>query len=153
MTPAEYVTEIACPTVRDFRDNPRSRRHAYLACIATFHIKDHLKKAGETGIENKMRSTCRKSFDLVRSICNGAKHVATNASHAIPFNAGSDFDRPPAVLSEMVLDLSLLGDTKGGREIGQGQDRTDIYSACKDALINFKANFGNHLGGCDLSDC
>jgi hypothetical protein len=58
MTPAEYVTEIVIPTVRECRDNRRSRRYAYLACIVTFHIKDHLKKAGATLIEDKMRTAC-----------------------------------------------------------------------------------------------
>ncbi|MCJ2089055.1 hypothetical protein MKK88_24160 [Methylobacterium sp. E-005] len=32
--------EIALPTVLEFKANRLSRRHAYLACIATFHIKD-----------------------------------------------------------------------------------------------------------------
>jgi hypothetical protein len=42
MTPAEYVNDIVVPTVREFRDEPRSQRRAYLACMVTFHIKDHL---------------------------------------------------------------------------------------------------------------
>src|SRR5215207_7863998 len=98
MTPAEYVDEIVVPTVKEFRDNRRSRRHAYLACIAVFHIKDHVKKAGGTGVESTMRATCRKSFEIVRAICNGTKHVETNATHQIQFAAGDDWDRPPAIL-------------------------------------------------------
>jgi hypothetical protein len=44
MTPAEYMNGIVVPTPRGLRDNRRSRRHTYLACIAVFHVKDHLRK-------------------------------------------------------------------------------------------------------------
>src|SRR4030095_3617626 len=111
MTPAQYVDQIVIPTVREFRDNRRSRRHAYLACLVTFHIKDHLAKAGETRIETKMRTgRSPKAFDLVRAICNGTKHVETNGSHPHPiqFQAGTDYDRPPARASEMIVGLSVL---------------------------------------------
>jgi hypothetical protein len=152
MTAAEYVDEIVIPTVREFRDNPRSRRHAYLACIVTFHVKDHLARAGENDIEIKMRAAGSKSFDLVR-VCNGTKHLFTQIPHVIPFKAGTDYDRPPARAGEMIAGLSELGDRMGGRQIESGADRFDLYRACKDALINFQRNFSGHLRDCDLSDC
>jgi hypothetical protein len=95
MTPAEYVGEIVVPTVREFGESRRSRQRAYLACIVTFHIKDHLKRAGATQIERTMRTACNDEFELVRSICNGSKHLEADTSHAIPFVAGLDYDRPP----------------------------------------------------------
>jgi hypothetical protein len=153
MTPAKYVDEIVIPTVREFRDNPRSRRHAYLACIVTFHVKDHLKNAGEKRIEKTMRAGGSKSFDLVRSICNGTKHGTTNTSHPIPFQAGTDYDRPPGRAGEMEAGLSELGDPIGGRQIGSVADQLDMYRACKDALTNFQKNFPGRLRDCDLSDC
>lgn len=153
MTPAEYVDEIVIPTVREFRDNPRSRRHAYLACIVTLQIKEHLRKAGEQGIEKTMRAGGSKSFDLVRGICSGTKHGDTDKTHPIPFQAGTDYDRPPARAGEMQLGLSELGDPVGGRQIDSGADRFDLYRACKDALTNFQKNFPDRLGGCRLSDC
>ena len=97
MTPAEFMTEIVVPTLRELRDERRSRQRAYLACIAVFHLKDHLKKAGEKGIENALRASCGVGFDVLRGICNGTKHVETDASHVIAFRAGTDTDRPPAV--------------------------------------------------------
>ena len=45
MTPADFMNEIVAPTLREFRDDRRSRRRAFLACVAVFHVKDHLKKA------------------------------------------------------------------------------------------------------------
>ena len=39
MTPADFMNEIVVPTLRDLRDDRRSRRRAYLACIAVFHLE------------------------------------------------------------------------------------------------------------------
>jgi hypothetical protein len=151
MTPQEFMDEIALPTVAEFKRDPRSRRLAYLACIATFHIKDHLKSAGQTSIETTMRAACGDSFDVVRAICNGTKHVQTDASHPIPFVAGTDWYRPPARLGQMILGVSRLGDPHGGREIGMGQQRRDIYPAVRATLAAYCASFPPQLGTTDLS--
>lgn len=153
MTPADFMTEIVVPTVREFRDERRSRRRAYLACIAAFHVKDHLKKAGEKGIEEAMRVECGSAFDAVRGICNGTKHVQTDASHAVSFKAGEDWDRPPARLGEMVLGLSQLGDPHGGREIKHSQARLDLYQCAKAVTLAYQNLYPRHFATCDLSDC
>jgi hypothetical protein len=53
MTPEDYIREIVLPTALEFKEKPRSRRHAYLTCMALFHVKDHLNEAGEVSIEDK----------------------------------------------------------------------------------------------------
>jgi hypothetical protein len=154
MTPAEYVREIVLPTTHEFKVNPRSRRHVYLTCMTVFHIKDHLRKARpkEIDIERKMRNATGKSFDVVRAICNGTKHVETDPTHPIGFRVGDDFDRPPGRVGQMQTGVSRAGDSIGGREIGQNPiERIDIYEACKATLIAFCTLFPNHLGDCDLS--
>src|SRR4051812_38259551 len=80
MMPADYCTEIVIPTVLDLKSHRLSRRHAYLAAIVAFHIKDHLHTAGEKQIEKTMRADGLE-FDLVRGICNGTKHVETDSKH------------------------------------------------------------------------
>ena len=57
MSPSEYVIEIVAPTFMEFKHERRSRRRAYLACVMVFQIKDYLKRAGETGIEQRMRQS------------------------------------------------------------------------------------------------
>ncbi|WP_316227706.1 hypothetical protein [Bradyrhizobium sp. SZCCHNR3015] len=153
MTPADYVTEIVIPTVRESRDNRKSRRHAYLACIVTFHIKDHLEKVGVTGVTQKMRTACPGHFDLVRGVCNGTKHVATNQGHVIPFAIGGDYYRPPAFAGVMMAGLSMLGDTKGARVVRHNDTKYDLYGSAKAVLAEFKRQFPNYLDGCDLGDC
>jgi hypothetical protein len=120
--------------------------------MAIFHIKDHLSKAGEKRIEDRMRKATGTSFDVVRAICNGTKHVETNQSHPIPFRAGEDRDRPPAILGQMVLGVSVLGDPVGGREIGRGPTRIDLYQACKSTYLAFCEAFPKYLGRCNTAD-
>jgi hypothetical protein len=151
MTPQQFMDEIVLPTIVELKNAPRSRRRAYLACIITFHLKDHLKAAGEKEIEKTMRATSGAAFDVVRSICNGTKHVQTDKTHKIPFAIGKDTDRPPAILGQMVLGVSRLGDPHGGREIGAGQKRWDIYSVVKKVLNSFCSSYPAHLGATDLS--
>src|ERR1700730_15126331 len=149
MTPADFVNEIVVPTVREFRDERRSRRRAHLACIVVFHIKDHLRRAGARQIESTIQKRTDEAFDVVRAVCNGAKHVATDPSHPYPFAAGDDWDRPPAMLGVMQLGFY----SEGGREIPLGTARVDLYGSVKRLLSAFRDAFPAHLGGCDVGDC
>lgn len=153
MTPTEFMDEIAVPTLREFRDERRSRRRAYLACIAVFHLKDHLKKAGEKGIEIAMRAECSVAFDVVRSVCNGSKHLDTDASHVVAFRAGADTDRPPMIWGEAVWDVSRWDDTVGGREVAHEGDKHDLYECVKAVAVAYQKLYPAQLRGCDLSDC
>jgi hypothetical protein len=153
MTPADYMNEIVIPTLREFRHERRSRRRAYLACIAAFHLKDHLKKAGETGIEATMRRSCGVAFDVVRGVCNATKHVETDGSHVIAFRAGDDTDRPPGVWGEAVWDVSRWDDPVGGREVSHRGDRHDVYEYVMVVVAAYRTNYSAHLDTCELSDC
>jgi hypothetical protein len=42
VTPDEYMRQIVEPTINEMAANPSSKRHAFLACLATFHTLDHL---------------------------------------------------------------------------------------------------------------
>jgi hypothetical protein len=37
-----YLDDIVEPTITDFENNPTSVRHAFLACVATFHTVDYI---------------------------------------------------------------------------------------------------------------
>jgi hypothetical protein len=132
------MNEIVVPTLRDLRDDRRSRRRAYLACIAVFHLKDHLKKAGEARIEDAMRTECGVAFDVVRGVCNGTKHVETDGTHAIAFRGGADTDRPPAIFGVAIFDVSRFDDAVGGREVRHGGDRLDVYECAKALVLAYR---------------
>ena len=42
VTPHEYMREIVAPTIEDLAATPSSRRHAFIACVVTFHALDYL---------------------------------------------------------------------------------------------------------------
>ena len=153
MTPAEYATEIVIPTVREFRDDPQSRRRAYMACMVTYHIGDYLVKAGvpKTRIPPAMRAS-GGGFDVVQAICNATKHSGHGHPHAVPFSPGDDYDRPPAVWDEAVFDVTIWDDAMGGREISVAGSGVDIYRSICATLAAFKINFPPHLDAVDLSE-
>jgi hypothetical protein len=43
---ARYLDEFVDPTIKDFQGNPTSIRHAFLACVVTFHAIDYLTPPG-----------------------------------------------------------------------------------------------------------
>ncbi|MCJ2093137.1 hypothetical protein MKK67_11605 [Methylobacterium sp. J-072] len=151
MQPAEFMAEIVLPTVLEFRNDRRSRRRAYLACIVTFQMNDHLKKAGEKRPEDALRAATDLSFDVVRGVCNGTKHVWTNDSHPIAFVIGDDQDRPPAICDDLECDASELEDGAGGRSIETDQGSVDLYDACAAVLRAYAEIYPQHFIRCDFS--
>lgn len=111
---AEYLDLIVEPTFASFGSNPRSARHAYLACVATFHAVDraaHPKRAGN------LRKVWRKqslNFLLVDMLAHHFKHVRSHdersgIGHAkgIPL-ASTVFGRKNSTPDAMDLDLHNL---------------------------------------------
>ena len=49
-----------------------------------------------------MRTECGVTFDVVRGVCNGTKHVETDGSHAVAFRAGAD----TIAASDLLVNLS-----------------------------------------------
>jgi hypothetical protein len=152
MAPADFMAEIVLPTVLEFREEPRSRRRAYLACIATFHVKDHLAEAGERDVETAMRDETGIAFDVVRDVCNGAKHREATRRPRVGFLVGADSDRPPAIGGVAESGVSRGGDAEGGREIEAGGQRVDLYDTCTTVLRAYVALYPHHFTGCDLSE-
>ena len=154
MNSKEYFIEILVPTVREFREHPHSRRHAYLACFVVYHWKDYLKFDG-IDVEPLAKTFGRcTSWEVVRAVANATKHcqMIPNSKHPenISFTAGEDYLRPPCVAGLAVCDLSVIGDTVGGREVPGG---LDIYKSVKVVLKNLQLHLTDVLGSLDISDC
>ena len=74
-----YLDEIVDPTINDFAQSPASVRHAFLACVVTFHTIDYLASArtmAKGNLLKVLRKECPK-FKVVEDIANRFKHVAT----------------------------------------------------------------------------
>ena len=95
MLPAEYMSQVVLPTVDEFLAATGGRRLAYLACIATYHVRDYLARAEAVSlgeIERKMRGAPANSFysfDVIEGICNGSKHCG-NDRDDFPFAPGAE---------------------------------------------------------------
>jgi hypothetical protein len=129
-----YMTEIVEPTISDFETNPTSVRHAFLACVVTFHSIDYL-------YPNKSanpRETFRKEspeFATVDRIAHAFKHVDAGhpqSAHNQPLKAGDVIERPPAKWGIAVWGLSRWGDASGGVTIKNEHDR-DLLEIVKGA--------------------
>ena len=124
--------------------------------MVTYHLKDYLQKSG-ADVEPTMKSfDRRREFEAVRAVCTAAKHkefAGQKYADNIPFNAGDDYDRPPALWDQGVWDLSRSDDAVGGREIAKNLGGLDIYECVKTVLKTYEFHFSALLEGVDFSDC
>jgi hypothetical protein len=70
-----YLKLIVEPTVEEFRRNPISIRHAYLACVATYHASD---RAAHPHHPNPLQQEWRnksRAFATVEGVALDFKHV------------------------------------------------------------------------------
>ena len=136
MHAAEYIAQIVEPTVMDLEANPTSVRHAFLACVVTFHCIDYMadeKSAAQLRQEFRDAST---DFAAVDRIAHAFKHMRTGheeSKHIQPLEAAAVMSRPPAFLDHFVLDVSRLDDPVGGVTI-KGETTVDVLDTVKRAL-------------------
>jgi gamma-glutamyl phosphate reductase len=118
-----YIEEIVDPTIADFRDHPASRRHAFLACVVTFHCIDYIMHPKKS---KNLRRLFRKEnldFATVDRVAHAVKHVRSDGDsksseiQTRSLHVTSIFERPPALAGVMQCGLSRFGDFQGGVEI------------------------------------
>jgi hypothetical protein len=70
-----YLKHIVEPTFEDFKRSPGSGRHAFLACLATYHAVDRATYPKRPG--NRLKEWRRESveFAVVEIVANQFKHV------------------------------------------------------------------------------
>lgn len=114
-----YLDQIVEPTIQDFQRNILSPRHAFLACVATFHAIDRLVKPSAN-----LRGAWRKqsaAFAMVDLVCHTLKHVETNTKdkpNTIPLRR--------AVLNEMGLNTHALNESS--------MDTHNLFFAVREAV-------------------
>ena len=129
MDAKQYADEIVDPTIAEFENEPRSRRRAFLACVATFHLIDYV---GKQRLKD-FRRECR-AFVAVERYAHALKHTKTGHrnSPVQPLTAGQVYERPPAICGQMECGLSLVGDATGGVSVA-GEDVPDLLYDVKKA--------------------
>jgi hypothetical protein len=112
-----YMTEIVEPTISDFEANPTSVRHAFLACVVTFHSIDYLTYPKKSGSRRKSFRKNSPEFATVDRIAHAFKHVHggdDREAHFQPLKAADVIERPPASWGKAVSGLTRWGDAIGG---------------------------------------
>jgi hypothetical protein len=112
----QYLQDILEPTIREYANDRTSVRRGFLACVAAYHILDHL--VGRKGVPILRKSVRREcqSFLIVERVAHAFKHVSTgNPNGEVqPLEVAEVISRPPAFLGQMRVGLSRLGDRHGG---------------------------------------
>ncbi len=96
---ARYLEQIVEPTFEEFKKNPTSVRHAFLACVAIYHAIDRVRRPPG----NLRKEWGKKSLEskLVDVVAHHFKHVKSNDEKM----------RRPGIPISFALGLSGTGDT------------------------------------------
>jgi hypothetical protein len=116
----QYLDEIVEPTINDFEKHPTSVRHAFLACVATFHSVDYLaydalRRTPRRGRVGNLKETFGKEsadFHRVDKIAHAFKHVVSHGKEKI--RATEVISRPPGRAGVARAGPSRAGDSDGG---------------------------------------
>ena len=125
-----YIDEIVGPTIKDFEQNPTSRRHAFLACVAVFHTIDYIAYPKSSANQRKKFGSESTDFKLVDHVAHAFKHVQNGKPQG---TTNTDIiSRPPAFWNQMMWDLSRWDDPTGGVTLNTDRD-VDLLDAVKRA--------------------
>ncbi len=135
-----YLDEIVDPTIKEFEQNPTSVRHAFLACVATFHSVDYLAYDRENDRPRKGRvGNLRKKFgeqsvDFYRidQIAHAFKHVVSDGQSKV--SAKEVVTRPAGFLDvSFYYDVSRYDDPVGGVTLNNNRN-FDVLEILKNAM-------------------
>jgi hypothetical protein len=103
-----YLKGVVEPTVEEFRRNPSSVRHGFLACVAAFHAIDYLAYPQPSrGLRQRYRRASPE-FALVDEIAHAFKHVESSLNG---LKANEVVSRPPGLLGSIVFNEYAFNDT------------------------------------------
>jgi hypothetical protein len=104
-----YLKLIVQPTVEEFRRNPTSLRHAYLACVAAYHAVDRVAyPRGAAKIAKKWRQQS-KAFALVEIVALDFKHVKSTKHKLEVYSPRIAIET--ASIGDMGFNTHMLNDT------------------------------------------
>ena len=149
MTPADYASTVVLPTIGEFFATRGDRRLAYLSCIATYHLADHISHANgmsQRQIFSTMLDSCKSDWRVVHGLCNGTKHP--NHQGITP---GLERDVPAVAFGVGFYGVGRWGGIPG-LEVEVGDGRWAIVDdSLKAVLRAFVRQFPAELAGVDLS--
>ena len=129
---ARYLDKIVEPTIRDFAANPTSVRHAFIACVVTFHAVDYLAHPRKSRSLRQLFCEQSSDFETIDHVAHAFKHVMTGPREKPILVAAAVISRPPARAGELVPGLSRVGDPDGGVTLANNRE-ADLLGALRRA--------------------
>jgi hypothetical protein len=132
----KYLDEIVEPTLQDFFRNPTSVRHAYLACLVTYHSIDRVKSPpGNLRKDWGKRSVAFAAMDLIANRIKHVKHEGNKnpRPNTIPLTFMLGFDEAGEMLETRNLKFLIKDAITFIRE-QTGTQRKELHAAAKSAL-------------------
>lgn len=123
-----YLDEIAEPTFVDFQQNPNSKRHAFLACVAVFHAIDRATYPKKTRNLPKEWGEQSFAFLIVDMVAHHLKHVRSDAEKHV--EKKSEHYKNQIPLPSLVF--GTPHDT--AQELDGGIDLHNLYFIIRDAI-------------------
>jgi hypothetical protein len=122
-----YLDDFVEPTILDFQQHPASRRHAFIACVVTFHCIDYLTPV--RGERRKLREQFRRTsedFSIVDRVAHAFKHMNSDWRQ---LHYKEVFERPPARSGVAQCGLSRAGDTDGRVQLADHSDLLQVVTS------------------------
>ena len=134
MTPEEYMREIMEPTIKDLVQNRTSKRHAFLACVATYHTIDYLcGKRRKAVLRGEYRAQSA-AFAAVDRIAHGRVDAQPGPKRSALRVAETPADSS-AAFAEGNSRINALGDARAVKLPGKGADILAIVNEAADFLV------------------
>lgn len=71
----QYLEDFVEPALADFERNPASVRHAFFACVVTFHSVDYLAHPRKPATLRQQWKRQSRAFAIVDDVAHAFKHV------------------------------------------------------------------------------
>jgi hypothetical protein len=133
MTPEEYMREIMEPTIKDLAQNRASKRHAFLACVVTYHTIDYLcGKRRKAVLRGEYRAQS-PAFAAVDRIAHGRADAQPGPKRSALRVAETPADSS-AAFGEGNSEVNALGGARAVKLPGEGADILAIVNQAADFL-------------------
>jgi hypothetical protein len=138
---AQYLEEIVEPTVKDFEQNPTSRRDAFLACVAVCHGVDYLAYPDDPRTLRQSFERESQDFKIVNDVGHTFKHVFIGKREEPRLTHTEVISRPPAYFGVVVWNLSRWDDSLGGVTLNSKRS-VDLLETVRNAVTFLWSKIG-----------
>ena len=83
-----YLRDYVKPAIADFQSNPDSVRHAFIACVVTFHTVDYRAHPKKSASLRQQWNRKSPAFKIVDQVAHAFKHVISGNPQKPKLRAG-----------------------------------------------------------------